>query len=387
MRYTSGIRHDFDIECAPSKDGGLWRYAAVLPVQACNAISLGEGSTPLTAAVRLGRALSLQHLYVKDETRNPTQSYKDRLSTLAVSHAKQIGATVVATASSGNAGASLAAYAAKAGMACVVASMAGASGPMLTQIRKFGAHAVLMADKSQRWPYLKAGAEQSGWYVTSPYTSPVVGSSAIGIEGYKTIAYEVYADLGRAPDWMALPVCYGDALAGVCQGFMDLLDAGKIDALPRLIAAEAHGSLNNALHKGSDIVEPAPASFEPLAASVAATQSTYQALWSLRQTDGLAVKVGNDGLIAMQERLASQEGLFLELASVMPFLAVQHLRATGVIKSADSVVCLATASGLKDTGRSTSEWSDLPIDSGSVEQILSRTNAALGDVQTFLSIC
>ncbi|WP_162569732.1 pyridoxal-phosphate dependent enzyme [Variovorax sp. SRS16] len=355
----------------------MWRYEALLPVEGDSFVTLGEGSTPLTSAKRTGRAFGIQDLYVKDETQNPTQSYKDRLSTVAVSHAKQTGATVVATASSGNAGASLAAYAAKAGMACVVASMAGASGPMLTQIRKFGAHAVLMADKSLRWSYLKAATEQSGWYLTSPYTSPVVGSSPIGIEGYKTIAYEIYADLGKAPDWMAMPVCYGDALAGICQGFMDLLAAQRIHALPRFIAAEAHGSLSEALQKGGDIVEPVAASYETLAASVAATQSTYQALWSLRKTEGVAIRIGNEGLVAMQEQLASQEGIFLELASVMPFLAVQRLRIADLIKPTDSVICLATASGLKDTGRSTSAWSDLPVENGSVEQILVRTNAAL----------
>jgi threonine synthase len=252
---------------------------------------------------------------------------------------------------------------------------------MLTQIRKFGAHTVLMADKAHRWPFLAAGAEQHGWYVTSPCSAPVVGSSPLGLEGYKTIAYEIVLDLGRAPDWVALPVCYGDALAGIHQGFKDLTEAGLIASPPRFLAAEAHGSLSYALRDSKDVVDAATPSHQPLAASVAAVQSTYQALVALRESRGLAVQVGNDGLVEMQERVASQAGLFLELASVMPFVAVQAMRAKGVIARGETVVCLATASGLKDTDRSTHAFAELPIATGSVDETLVRTAAMLAGAQ------
>ncbi len=345
---------------ARTGSGGMWRYADMLPLARAQAVTLGEGGTCLHAAPRLGESLGLDRLFVKDESRNPTQSYKDRLSSVAVSHAKQLGASVVATASSGNAGASLAAYAARAGLACVVASMKGAAGPMVSQIRKLGAHLVLMEDKTLRWPLLAEGAARHGWYVTSPYSAPVVGSTAIGIEGYKTIAYEITADLGGAPGWVVMPVCYGDALAGVARGFQELLAAGEIAALPRLVAAEAHGSLAQALRTNADEVTAAEARYIPLAASVAANQSTYQALQALRATDGLAVQIDNEGLLDLQERIAAREGLLYELASVMPFAAAARLLRAGVIARGDTVVCVATASGLKDVDKSTAAWDALP---------------------------
>ncbi len=368
------IYHPHDIQrwnfaSAQAKSGSMWRYADMLPVPREHAVSLNEGGTPLHAAPRMGQALGLAKLFIKDESRNPTQSYKDRVSSVAVSHAKLAGASVVATASSGNAGASLAAYASRAGLACVVASMKGASGPMVSQIRKLGGHLVLLEDKALRWPLLAEGAARHGWYVTSPYSTPVIGSTAVGIEGYKTIAYEIAADLGFAPDWIIMPVCYGDALAGVAQGFQDLLSAGQIAKLPRLVAAEAHGSLAHALQARADVVEAVHAEYVPLAASVGANQSTYQALHALRTTEGLAVKVGNEGLVALQELIAAREGLLFELASVMPFAAARQLERTGLITRNDTVVCVATASGLKDTDKSTATWDELPIVNAAAAQI------------------
>jgi len=355
----------------------MWRFSAMLPVQKDRLVTLGEGDTPLLTTSRLGKYLGIERLYIKDESRNPTHSYKDRLSAVAVSYAKQIGAPVVATASSGNAGASLAAYAARAGMPCVVASMKGASGPMVTQIRKLGAHLIMMDDKAQRWPLLAEAARRHGWFITSPYSSPVVGSTPVGIEGYKTIAYEIYQDLGRIPDWIALPVCYGDALAGIHQGFMDLQASGATDRIPRFIAAEAHGSLRQAMSTAADRVEAAPAGYVALASSVGAAQSAYQALLTLRQSHGIAVKVGNDGLVELQELIGSLEGLCFELASVMPFAAVLQLRNEGTIASSDLVVCLATASGLKDTDKSTLNWGEIPVSSDAREQVLEAARIAV----------
>lgn len=382
---ASNLRAQYDPEQVkawsfePSAGRGrsLWQFADMLPVDAGDAVSLGEGGTPLLAAGNIGNQLGLDNLYVKDETRNPTQSYKDRVSTVAVSYARKIGAPVVATASSGNAGASLAAYAARAGMPCVVVSMKGAAGPILTQIRKLGAQLVVMDDKSQRWPLLAAAVERHNWFVTSPYSAPVVGSTPIGIEGYKTIAYEIVQDLGRAPDWMALPVCYGDALALIYQGFVDLKRAGVIKTIPRFVAAEAHGSLTQALDRGADTVAAAEVKFNSLAASVGAAQSAFQALQAVRNSNGVAIPVNNDGLVAMQESVATQEGLFLELASVMPFVAVRQLREANVIGKNDLVVCLATASGLKDTDKSTADFEALPITTLSVEEVLEDVVAVL----------
>ncbi|QOF70787.1 threonine synthase [Aminobacter sp. SR38] len=327
----------------------LWRYGSFLPRPSGPVVSLGEGLTPLLPAERLGEALGVPQLFIKDEGRNPTGSHKDRFSTVAVSMARGQGARVLATASSGNAGASLAAYAAKSGLGCVVATFAGAAGPMLSQIHAYGASVIPMADKSDRWKLLEKAADRLGWFVTSPYQHPVVGSHPLGIEGYKTIAYEIaeQAD-GHLPDWCVLPVCYGDALAGVAAGFHDLHRRGTIARVPRLVAAEVHGSLSKALENGFDRIEEQEPSFETIALSIGTTRSTYQAVKALRDTGGHAVCVSNEKLIRMQKTLAAREGLFVELASVAPLVAIQDLRDRQIIAPGDRVVAVVTATGLKD---------------------------------------
>jgi threonine synthase len=331
----------------------LWRYAHALPCAVEDSVSLGEGQTPLIEATRLGKMLGFANLAIKDESRNPTWSHKDRFSTVAVSVARAQGARVVATASSGNAGASLAAYAACAGLQCVVTTFAGSAGAMLAQIRKYGATVLPLVNKMDRWTMLAEAASRYGWFVTSPYRAPVVGSHALGIEGYKTIAYEIVEQSGGvAPDWCALPVCYGDALSGLWAGFQELFAQRAITRLPKMVAAEVHGSLAQALVTGSDRVDELNMAFESLAVSIGAPRSTYQALKALRESSGRAVPVHNDGLVAMQERLARSEGIFAELASVTPLLAVAKLREEGVIAPEERVVAVATASGLKDLDRS-----------------------------------
>jgi threonine synthase len=331
----------------------LWRYADRLPCEIEKAISLGEGLTPLLRADRLGQEFGLDQLYIKDESRNPTWSHKDRFSTVAVSMARLSGARVVATASSGNAGASLAAYAAKGGLDCVVVTFAGIGTPMLAQVRKYGATVLTLANKADRWPLLQKASHELGWFVTSPFHEPAVGSHPAGIAGYKTLAYEIVAQLGGiAPDWCALPVCYGDALVGLWQGFAELLEAGEISALPRFIAAEVHGSLGATLKVDSDVIVEAPAKFETLAVSIGAKRSTYQALAALRASNGVAVSVDNNHLIALQEELARREGILAELASVTPLSAIASLKQRGIIAREDKVVAIVTASGLKDLDRS-----------------------------------
>ncbi|TPN86679.1 pyridoxal-phosphate dependent enzyme [Mesorhizobium sp. CU2] len=331
----------------------LWRFAHMLPCTESEAVSLGEGLTPLLAAPRIGAFLGVPNLAIKDEGRNPTWSHKDRFSTVAVSVARANGARIVATASSGNAGASLAAYAARAGLKCVVTTFAGSAGAMLAQIRKYGATVLPLASKMDRWSLLEQAAARYDWFIASPYHGPVVGSHPLGIEGYKTIAYEIVEQSdGAAPDWCVLPVCYGDALSGVWAGFCELFAQGAIARLPRLVAAEVHGSLAEALASGADSLSERKMLFDSIAVSIGTPRSTFQALKALRESGGHAVPVNNHGLIAMQERLAREEGIFAELASVTPLIAISKLKNQGIVRGSDRVVAVVTASGLKDLDRS-----------------------------------
>jgi threonine synthase len=346
----------------------LWRYAEALPVDAADAVSLGEGMTPLVRAPCLGDELGVRALYVKDESRNPTWSFKDRLASVGVSMARQLGARVIASSSSGNAGAAVAAYAARAGLPCIVFTFQGAAGPMVTQMRAYGAMVLAVQDKADRWTLLETGVRRFGWFPTSPFFAPAVGSNPFGIEGYKTLAYEIAEQLDwQAPDWCVLPVCYGDALYGMWKGFGELARLGWIATPPRMVAAEIFGSLGAALSGGGDVVPEMPKRRDTVAVSIAATRATYQALHALRASGGTARSVDDDELLQWQARLAATEGLYAEPSAAAPLAAVQRLRADGIIAADATVVTVATAGGLKDPSRTAIGLGEAPLVPPSIE--------------------
>lgn len=353
---------------------GLWRYGDVLPVAEADGVSLGEGGTHLHRLSRAGEAVGLRNLFAKDETRNPTWSFKDRLACMAVSAAKKAGAKVIVSSSSGNAGAAAAAYAAKAGVPCVVFTFKGTAGPMLTQMRGYGAQVVAVEEKRDRWRFMEHAVREFGWFPTSPFFGPVVGSNPFGIEGYKTLAYEVVEQLGwRVPDWCILPVCYGDALVGMWRGFEDMMAFGWTDRMPRMVAAEIYGSVGAALSNGSDAPPDMPKTFDTVAVSIGATQGTYQALDILRRSNGVAVTVGNDDMMRWQQMLAAREGLYVEPASAAGLVAVEQLARTGRLGKDETVVSLLTASGLKDpaaTAKVQGELITVPSDFAKAAAIL-----------------
>src|SRR5882724_5935409 len=317
------------IRDAPARrPASMWRWESFLPAAAADAVSLGEGNTPLLEAPALG----LGDVWIKDESRNPTWSFKDRLASSAVTMAKRLGAKVIASSSSGNAGAAAAAYAAKAGIPCIVFTFRGAAGPLLTQMRAYGAMVVMVEDKDDRWRFQSAGVERFGWYPTSPFFGPVIGSNPFGMEGYKTIAYEIAEAFDwQPPDWCVLPVCYGDALHGMWKGFAEMKALGWIDRVPRFVAAEVSGSLAAALGSGEVMPMPRPRNAATVATSIGANQGTVQSLEVLRRTNGAAVAVDDDALIHWVARLAQLEGIWAEPSSVAPFAAIERLREQGTI--------------------------------------------------------
>ena len=286
---------------------GLWKYGDLLPVTRAEAVSLGEGCTPLHALRRMGPRLDTQ-LWAKDETRNPTWSFKDRLACIAVSVAKKLGAPAIVSSSTGNAGAAAAAYAAKAGMPCIVFTTRGAVGPLITQMQVYGATVLAVENKADRWVLMRHATENFRWFPTSPFFGPVVGSNPYGIEGYKTLAYEVAEQMDwQVPDVCVLPVCYGDALIGMWRGFLDLRALGWVDRMPRMVAAEMYDSLGTALRQGGDALPDMPAGHATVAKSTSATRSTYQALSVIRASGGTAVTLGNDAIMSAQRELARDE--------------------------------------------------------------------------------
>ena len=328
----------------------LWRYDHSLPVASADAVSLGEGQTPLVKMPSIGAGIGLSNLYAKCEFVNPTGSFKDRLATVAISGARSLfRAKVIASSSTGNAGAAVAAYAARASMPCVIFTVAGADSPMVWQMRAAGAVIVTVATKADRWRLMSEGVEQLNWFPTSPFFGPPVGSNPFGIEGYKSLAYEIAeAFEWSPPEWIVLPICYGDALFGMWRGFVELIDFGIITAMPRFVGAEIYGSLSAAFAMNIDVVPLAEQTHRTAATSISALQSTYQAVATLRNTNGLPVIVSEPELLDCAGRLSAKEGLYVEPAAAASMAAAIRLRHEGTIQEADRVVCVLTSGGLKD---------------------------------------
>ena len=348
----------------PAADAGvgLWRYGDLLPVNQAEGVSLGEGGSPLHRLDRAGSAIGVSRLFGKDESRNPTWSFKDRLACMAVSTAKAMGAEVIVSSSSGNAGAAAAAYAAKAGLACVIFTFKGTTGPMLTQMRAYGATVIACENKGDRWTLMEHAVRNYGWFPTSPFFGPVVGSNPYGIEGYKTLAYEITEQLDwNVPDWCVVPVCYGDALLGMWRGFEDMMAFGWTDSMPRMVAAEVYGSIGAALADGSDAPPDMRKNHETVAVSIGATRGTFQALDIVRRSGGTALMIGNDEMMRWQQTLANREGLFVEPSSAAGLAAVEQLAQGQRIGPQETVVSLLTASGLKDPSTTASLQQDLLV--------------------------
>ena len=357
---------------------GLWRYRHLLPVRS-RPVSLGEGGTPVVRLERLGARLGLPNLYAKDESRNPTWSYKDRLCATAVSHAVEIGARVITISSTGNHGASTAAYAARAGLPCVIFTLASVPDTMKTLMQAYGAAVVECPTSEARWALMREGVERLGWYPTSGFALPPVGSNPWGIEGYKTIAYEVVEDLGwKAPDVVIVPSAYSDGLYGIWKGFTELHHLGLVKAPPRMIAAEPFGPLANAMERRLEAPETVDAPGSSVAFSIASRYGTWQGLAALRDSGGAGVRVTDEGIFEAQRALGREEGLFVEPSSATAMTAVMQLAARRALDPDQTIVLVLTSSGLKDPGASRTWLPNVPPAGADFDDLLVTLREAYG---------
>lgn len=352
----------------------MWRYLPLLPVTADNVVSIGEGGTPLLPAPRLGAHLGIPNLYLKDESRNPTGSFKDRLASAAVSAALQLGKRVVVGSSSGNAGAAVAAMAARAGMPCVMFTTQQFPLAMKTQMAVYGSFLIAAPTIQDRWSLMAAGVERFGWFPVTVFRWPYFGSNCYGIEGYKTIGYEIADQSAVLPDHIVFPVGAGDAFSGAYKGLAEYAAAGVISGVPKMHAAEVNGPLEHSLSEDLDFVEDMPAPTEPsVAISVASTLSTYQALNVLRRTGGAARSANNQQMLTAQRDLARLEGIYVETSSALSVAVLPGLVADGVIDADSMVVAMLTSHGLKDPDTTAANLRPIPssgADLASVVKIL-----------------
>lgn len=341
---------------------GLFRWRDLLPVPDDAApASLAEGNTPLLGAPALAAEYGVGELLVKDETRNPTWSYKDRLAAVAVTAARARGAHTVALATSGNHGAAAAAYAAAAGLRCVVLTMASVPPGMRTLMQSYGATVVAFRHAPDRWKVLAEAVAAWNWTPLSGFRNPPIGSNPFGVDGYKTIAYEIVRDVPVPPTVVVVPTAYGDGLAGIQRGFADLLALGVIDRMPRLVAVDPFGAYRAALdfQPAVPVAVPTPGT---VAFSTGTPIATFQALRALQDSRGTAAAVPDDAVIMdAQRHLAATTGLYVEPASATCLPGLRALAERGQVGPSDRVVCVATSGGLKDVGATAARLPDVPV--------------------------
>lgn len=323
----------------------VWRYRELLPVS-IPPVTLQEGGTPLYHLTRIGKEIGVPNLYAKHEGMNPTGSFKDRGMTVGVSMALQLKKTSVACASTGNTSASLAAYAAKAGIPAVVLLPAGkvALGKV-AQALMHGARVLSIRGNFDRALELVHELCLShGLYLLNSV-------NPFRLEGQKTIGFEVLDQLGKSPDRMVLPVGNAGNISAVYKGFVELAHLGLLDEMPMMTGIQAAGSapVVRAIQKGLAEVEPEPQP-ETVATAIriGAPVNAEKALAAIRATGGCAEAVTDDEILAMQRDLAQKEGIGVEPASAASVAGVKKLVETGVIDKDETIVCVVTGHLLKD---------------------------------------
>ncbi|GAB4480481.1 MAG: threonine synthase [Anaerolineales bacterium] len=348
------------------RDTSLWRYLPLLPVEfppaGENSPLALAGGTPIFSLPRLAAHLGLESLWLKDESRNPTASFKDRASAIVVSRAQEIGAATIVTASTGNAGAALAGMAAAIGQKAVIFAPKSAPPAKIAQLLIFGAQ-VYLVDGSYDDAFdlsLQAAAE-FGWYCRN------TGYNPFTLEGKKTAAFEIWdwslTRFGRAkrgtgeltPTLPATPLTIfvsvgdGNIISGLHKGFKDLQSLGWLGAVPRLVGVQAAGSaaVANAFRSGGERIEAVKAATLADSISVDLPRDGVRAIRAARQSGGTYITVSDEEILSALGDLGPQ-GIFAEPAGAAALAGVKAALAQGWLSPAAPTLVLNTGSGLKD---------------------------------------
>jgi threonine synthase len=324
---------------------GLSRYAPLLP-PVMEELSLGEGGTPLIPAPELASWAGLEgEVYVKDESRNPTWSHKDRFAYLTLGGALEVKAKAIVASSTGNHGAATAAYAARADLPCIVLSPPHCPPAVQSFLSAYGA-ALLILPRKAAWSVIGEGAHQGRWYPASTFT-PTPTGPPYGTEGYKTIAYEIWLQLGhRVPGAVFVPTGYAELLYGVWKGFRELRELGLTDSAPLMAACEPAplAPLREAVASG---VPTATVQARATSAyAIATTVNGYRGVVAIEESNGFAVSVSDEEIDAARAQLA-HVGLWAEASAAASVAGLRKATAED-FESAGPVVCINTSSGFKD---------------------------------------
>ncbi len=341
------IKDKIDRNIFGKRINSMWRYRELLPASIeRNIVSLGEGYTPLLKANRLGEVVAIRNLFVKDESRNPTGTFKDRPVSVSLSVLKELGVKAIAMATAGNAGASLAAYGAKAGFEIHIAMPVDTFKPIYVEasIRGVDVRLVngLISDAAK---IIEEGVSKYGWFDISTMRVPY------RVEGTKTMGYEVVEQLSWSPpDVIIFPTGGGEGVIGMWKGFKELVELGWIDKIPRIVAVQPEGCkpVVEALRKGLNHVEYYEGcSTIALGLRVPKPFADIELLNSIRESRGTAIAVGDDEIIASMKEIASKEGLFIAPEGAATYAAVKKLVDENLIDRDEVVVLFFTGTGLK----------------------------------------
>ncbi len=353
----------------------MWRYRDLLPVLTDEPISLGEGWTPLTRLDRISSWAGVS-VRLKNETVNPTWSFKDRLNALVVSNARAKGYTRIAVSTTGNHGASTAAYARRGGLNDVIVLLHPESQrPARIQVRASGAAAVV-TDANGRGELLAQLVEQ-GWYPTTRTPSMMTGLP-YGYEAYKTIAYELVEQTDSLPDAVFVPTGLGDGFYGIWKGFRELHELGMIDEPPRMIAVQPaeQAPLVAAVQTGTTDVS-IPADSPPITISSATANVAPHAYRAIVESDGFAVPVERETL-EEAIRKTGADGVFLEPASALATAGPRCAVQAGHLDGDEEVVAIGTGSGVKWPAHAEPIVGSVPTIEPTVDALAEATGMDLG---------
>ncbi len=376
------IQYDYDqiAEHITSKElegrpVGVWKYQEFLPIADIkNIVTLGEGGTPLLEAKNLARELGVKQLWLKDETQNPTSSFKDRPMSVGISKAVEFGAETVVTASSGNAATALAAYSAKVGIKCYAFVPTETSAAKLAQLSIYGAHVIKARPKGVGDPTYKLmqmAYERYGWHPIpscgrfNPYQP----------EGSKTISYEICEQLGwEVPDWVMVPVGAGTLLTGNAKGYFEFEQLGLIDSLPRLAGIQAEGCAPLVKAFKNDLDPYKIPTWENPQTIAGGLIDPYPwdadtAIPAIKRSNGTAEMVSDEEILNAEKMLARLEGIFAEPSGAAGLAGLIKLLDVGVIDRSDSIVVEVTGGGLKDQKTATKLIEEPPTIEPEPEQL------------------
>jgi threonine synthase len=343
LDVVAGLR-PYDLRRRPL---GVWRYAPFLPVDASKAVSLQEGGTPLYECAKLRSKIGVKALHVKYEGANPTGSFKDRGMTVGVTRAIELGCRTVGCASTGNTSASLAAYAAKAGLDCIVILPSGkVAAGKLAQAMFYGAKVVMVdGNFDDALSVTRQLAREGVLYLLNSI-------NPFRPEGQKTVAFEIVDQLDfEVPDRIILPVGNAGNISAVHKAFLEWNALGWVDRIPMLTGVQAAGSapIVRAFREGKeDFVAEAHPETVATAIRIGNPVSGRKALHAIYNTRGTATDVTDEEIIAAQKMLGRLEGIGVEPASAASIAGLIKLVDSGEISRDERVVCICTGNVLKD---------------------------------------